>query len=100
MLHRPGARGKGHPLLKLESPRLIPLNTVATWRLWGRWTCSVVLRVRRQGGRCMPTSWPTIGARRVDICGLTSPSPRLILARRFGGWLEGCAGDGGALTGA
>ena len=29
MLHRPGARGKGHPLLKLESPRLIPLNTEA-----------------------------------------------------------------------
>ena len=27
MLHRPGARGKGHPLLKLASPRLIPLNT-------------------------------------------------------------------------
>ena len=27
MLHRPGARGTGHPLLKLASPRLKPLET-------------------------------------------------------------------------
>eukprot|EP00966_Prymnesium_polylepis_P298363 6894399-Prymnesium_polylepis.2 len=27
MLHRPGARGIGHLLLNLASPRLIPLNT-------------------------------------------------------------------------
>ena len=31
MLHRPGARGKGHPLLKLASPRLIPLKKVCWW---------------------------------------------------------------------
>ena len=58
MLHRPGARGTGHPLLKLASPRLKPLETGGVRRSRVS-RCSVGVpegRPRENGLFCEPES--------------------------------------------